>query len=143
RDRELPVEGVLDVLGGQLVAVGEGETFLEGHGEDRVAGELGGLGEVGFGPAVFGADRGAQQVAVALRPHGRGAVVVGGRGVQGGDLVGGADGHGPATAAVTGAAAVLGGLGAGGQQHGHARHGEKHGASSGGEGGIEHGVLLR
>src|SRR5699024_11813909 len=59
----------------------------------------------------------AQQVAVALRPHGRGAVVVGGGGVQGGDLVGGADGHGPAaTVAVTGAAAVLGGLGAGGQQ---------------------------
>src|SRR5699024_7188520 len=80
----------------QIVAVGEGQALLERHGEDGVAGELGGLGEIRFGPAVLGADRGVQQVGVALRPHGRGAVVVGGGRVQGGDLVGGADGDGAA-----------------------------------------------
>src|SRR5699024_5688941 len=62
-------------------------------------------------------------------------------GVQGGDLVGGADGQGPAATAALAVPAVLGGRRAGAQQHGHAGQGQQHGATSGSESGIEHGSL--
>src|SRR5690606_30588665 len=77
--------------------------------------------------------RGVHEVRVALGPHGGGAVVVGGRGVERGDLVGGADGQRAATGAVTSAAAVgVGGLRAGGEEDRHTCEGDQSGAPGGG-----------
>src|SRR5206468_9645822 len=90
---------------GEVVAVDELEARLQLHREIGRRGEISGLGDVRLD--VGAAGRRVHQERVDLVHHGERPVVVRAGGVQGGDLVAGADGEGATTAAAGRPAVVV------------------------------------